>query len=196
MLVPQIVTDIAKNGTRISSSVLTLQSIRSITQRSLLRHWKKIAATRPFPCLTEFEPNPRHYDPKQLICWSVEQSENSTLFRAIDHGRLIAEAFDAPFIGKTMDEVAPQAIRKVVLKSAQCCVESRCPVYSITTTLSEDRTSVDLERLLLPFGYAGRVTQILVSLLLISKAGNAVRKSAKLDLELSAKEIVFGIVTT
>ncbi len=134
-------------------------------------YWGRVARPRPFPRLDEFQPSARLHDPKQLLFWSVEESDGDRIFRALGHGQYVTESFHSKFTGHIMGDLAPANMREFALETANRCAESGCPVYSILATYDAGGNRVDCERLLLPFGANGRVGQILVSLQLISADG-------------------------
>ncbi len=118
------------------------------------------------------------HDPQQLVFWNVEEGEHGRIFRALAHGRYLTEAYNLNWTGKTMDEVAPEPMRELILQTARACVDSGCPAYSIFTTFDAGGQQVDCERLLLPFGRYGRVTHLVGSLQLVSVKGGFTRQSA------------------
>src|SRR6202035_2442871 len=44
----------------------SVQSIKSISQQALTRYWSRLAGSRSFPSIAEFDPEPRLHDPNQL----------------------------------------------------------------------------------------------------------------------------------
>jgi hypothetical protein len=138
-------------------------------------YWARVAQRRPFPSIAEFQPNTRLHDPKQLLFWNVEEREDERIFRALGHGQYVTESYHSSIVGRTMGELAPANMREFALETANRCVISRCPVYSIIATHDAEGRRVDCERLLLPFGVDGRVGQVLVSLQLISAEGSFTR---------------------
>ena len=152
-----------------ASRLISLDPIKSGSQRALASHWDRLAAGRPFPALAEFTPEPGLYDPTQLVVWNIEGEGRQLKFRALYQGENVAEVFSSAWSGKTMDQVIPMALRRITIGAAKECVANRCLVYSIISTVDGNEQRVDCERLLLPFGRDGsRVEQILASLQLKS----------------------------
>jgi hypothetical protein len=141
-------------------------------------YWGRLAGRRTFPRLEEFQPEQRMHDPQQLAFWNVEDVEGGRVFRALANGRYLTEAYNLSWVGKTMDEIAPAPTREWILQTARECVDSGCPMYSVMTTVDPEGQQVDCERLLLPFGRYGRVTQLVGSLQLVSVKGGFTRQSA------------------
>ncbi len=154
----------------------TINSIRSISQRGLAIYWARLAKADRLPSFREFDPGPRVHDPKQLAIWNVKSDGGRTVFRALYRGSLLDEAFNEGWIGRTLHDVTPPALRPAIISGSQECTGKRCAIYMILRTADGAGHSVDLERLLLPFGDDGQVKQIVASLQLISLKGAAERR--------------------
>ena len=134
------------------STFLPAQAVRSISQFGLLMYWARLANSRPFPRLDQFQAPARLHDPKQFIFWNVEDSEHGRVFAALGQGRYVTEGFNAVLSGRTMESVVPTSMREFALETSNQCASSGCPVYSVIATFNADGKRVDCERLLLPFG--------------------------------------------
>ncbi len=177
-------------------SPLTVQSIRSVSQRALLTYWASVATRRPYPTLEECQPEPRLHDPKHLVFWNVEENRTGgRTFRALAHGRYLTEAFHGNGEGLTMEEVMPPNVRDFIVQTANECADTGCPLYSILATVDADGKRVDCERLLLPFGRYGRVTQLLGSLQLISVDGHFHRDTVLQRFQLQTEVVLCGLVS-
>jgi hypothetical protein len=140
-------------------------SVKSPSQLALLTYWDKLAAGRRFPAIAELKPDPGMHDPRQLLIWNVEGSGRLQKYRAVYQGDNVAEAFNAAWAGKTMEQVMPMSLRRVTLDAAKECAASGCPVYAIYSTIDANDVRVECHRLLLPFGGdGGKVEQMLASL--------------------------------
>lgn len=156
----------------------TIASIHSISQRGLAAYWQKLSAqSRSIPSFDRFQPEERLHDPKQLAVWKVEPGGEQPVFRALYRGRLLDEAFNYGWVGKTLDEVAPPGMRETIVTASNECARTGCAIYTIIRTFDNGYHAVDLERLLLPFGENGRVEQIVASLQLISPEGSFQRQT-------------------
>jgi len=179
----------------VQRSLLTAQSIKSVSQRTLLMYWASVAKRRPYPTLDEFRPEVRLHDPKQLLFWNVEDNgAGSRTFRALGQGRHVTEAFHTDWKGKTMGEVMPSNVRDFIIQTANECADTGYPVYSIFATIDADGRRVDCERLLLPFGSFGRVAQLLGSLQLISVDGEFDRGTILERFEGHTEIILSGLI--
>ena len=157
-------------------------------------YWARVAQRRPFPSIDEFQPSARLHDPKQLLFWNVEESQGERIFRALGHGQYVTESYHSHFVGHTMNDLAPPNLREFALETANQCVVSGCPVYSIIATPDAEGERVDCERLVLPFGVDGRVGQLLVSLQLISAEGRFSRATIFNRFSGNAEVMVSGVV--
>ena len=166
---------------------VSLHAIRSSNQRALAAHWNALAANRPFPVIEEFSPDPKDHNPGQLIVWDVERTDadGGYRFRARQLGERAVEALGNHLVaGKTMDEVAPPALREISLEGARECATSGCAVFTIITTIAANGLQIDCERLLLPFGGDGSTVQhIVAALQLISYQGTVERQSVSREFE-------------
>jgi hypothetical protein len=169
-----------------------LSSIKSISQRTLALSWARAAGCDPFPRLEAFQPPSRGYDPKYIVMWSVESSEQGRIFRGLYQGDHIATGFRGQWVGRSMADVIPESLRATALEAANFCAENGRAIYMIYRTVTEDGTSIDCERMLLPFGCRQTgVRQVLASNEPISFAGN-VNLSTVLDHFNARFEIAFA----
>jgi hypothetical protein len=164
----------------------TIDSIRSISQRALLSYWGRLANGGLVP-FEEFEPSSRIHDPKQLAVWKVDAKVGQTHFRALYRGKLLDEAFNEGWAGKTLAEITPPSLRDPIISVSNHCASTGCAVYTILRTYDNAGFAIDLERLLLPFGKAGRVQQIVASLQLISLKGVVDRPQVARSFELKSE---------
>jgi len=174
---------------------LTIQSVKSISQRVLLWYWNDLAAGRRFPAMSDFHFDARMHDPKGLLIWNIERDAGRRRFRARYHGERIAEAFQGSWVGKTMDEIVPQAVRQYGLDAAHECAESGCAVFSVISTVDVAGHRVDCERLLLPFGNGVEVEQLVASMQLISLRGNFERKTVLNDYRMTSRVELAGRIS-
>jgi hypothetical protein len=165
---------------------VSMHSIRSSNQRALAAHWNALASDRGFPAIGAFNPQATGHNPEQMILWDVESAgeTRSSCFRVRKVGLRAVEAIgDSPIgpIGKTMEELAPPALREISLNGARECVASGCAIYEIITTVDANAHVVECERLLLPFGDGDSVEHIVASLQLISFQGAIERQGFARD---------------
>jgi hypothetical protein len=160
----------------------TLHSIRSDSQRALAVAWARLAK-EGLPSFDHFHPEPGIHDPKQLVAWKVEIHDGQLDFRALYRGKLVDEAFNDGWIGKTLREVAPPALQPAIIGASDHCVSTGCAVYMVLRTYHGAGSPVDLERLLLPFGKSGRVKIIVASLQLSSPENVFERRKIVEDFE-------------
>jgi hypothetical protein len=159
-----------------------VQSIRSISQRGLAALWARLAK-QGLPAFDRFAPEARVHDPKQLVVWKVERAEGQFVFRALYRGRLVDEAFNDDWAGKTLTGITPLSLQDSIVSASDQCASTGCAIYTVLRTYDGAGYPVDLERLLLPFGKNGRVQTIVASLQLISLKGTVERRKVVEDFE-------------
>jgi hypothetical protein len=156
----------------------SIQGIRSISQRSLAVYWQRLGGkSQTIPSFNQFQPEERIHDPKQLAVWKVETGEEESTFRALYRGRLVGEAFNEGWVGRTLVEVTPPTLQNAIVGASNECEKTGCAIYTILRTYDSAYRAVDLERLLLPFGENGRVEHIVASLQLVSLKGSFQRQT-------------------
>ncbi len=156
---------------------LSIQAVKSISQRRMLWHWSELAAGRRFPAFSDFHSDGGMIDPKATMIWSVEDECGRRTFRARHHGARLTQAFHDDWVGRTMQEVVPEHVRQYAIDTANECAESGCAVFSILSTVDAAGHRVDCERLLLPFGTDAKVEALIASMQLISLQGNYERST-------------------
>jgi hypothetical protein len=151
--------------------------------------WARLAKNG-LPSFDQFRPGPEVHDPKQLVAWKVERTQGHFAFRALYRGGLVDEAFDDSWTGKTLAEVTPQSLQVPIISASNHCASTACAVYTVLRTRDGAGYSIDLERLLLPFGNDGRVQLILASLQLISLEGTVERSKILQKFQLHSKTVL------
>lgn len=164
---------------------VSLHSIRSSNQRALATHWNMTATTRGFPTIAAFNPQSTGHSREQIVQWDVERTDETSgpIFRARAMGLRATEAIGGGHIGKTMEELAPPALRAISLNGARECAATGCAIYEIITTVDANAHQIDCERLLLPFGDGDTVEQIVAALQLISFQGTIERQEIARDFQ-------------
>jgi hypothetical protein len=160
-----------------------------MTQRGLAVAWARLAKNG-LPSFDQFDPGAEVHDPKQLVAWKVERSEGRFVFRALYRGGLVGEAFDDSWTGKTLAEVTPPPLHVPIIGASDHCASTACAVYTVLRTRDGAGYSIDLERLLLPFGKNGRVQLILASPQLISMEGTVERSKIFQRFQLYSKTVL------
>jgi hypothetical protein len=167
----------------------TVQSIRSVSQRALAATWARLCK-EGLQSFDQFDPEDGIHDPKQLVVWKVEVNDNQLVFRALYRGRLLDEAFNDGWAGKTLREVTPPSLQPAIIGASEHCVSTGCAIYTVLRTYDGAGFAIELERLLLPFGKNGRVKIIVASLQLISLEGTVERRKIAKDFEAQSEAVV------
>ena len=167
----------------------TVHSIRSVSQRALAASWARLCKDG-LPSFDQFDPEPGIHDPKQLVAWKVEINGGQLVFRALYRGRLVDEAFNDGWTGKTLREVTPPSLQPAIIGASDHCVSTGCAIYMVLRTHDGAGRPIELERLLLPFGKNGRVKIIVASLQLTSPEATVERGKVAKDFEAQSEAIV------
>jgi hypothetical protein len=167
----------------------TVHSIRSVSQRALAASWARLCH-EGLPSFDQFDPEPGAHDPKQLVAWKVEVKDDQLVFRALYRGRLVDEAFNDGWTGKTLREVTPPSLQPAIIGASEHCVSTGYAVYTVLRTYDGAGFAVELERLLLPFGRNGRVKIIVASLQLVSPERTVERGKVAKDFEARSEAVV------
>lgn len=176
-----------------SFNSISIQSIKSHSQRALGSHWDRLAACRRFPAFKEFKPEPAAYNSGQLVVWNIEGVGRLQKFRALYQGEDVAQVFNSAWAGKTMEQVVPMSLRRLTLDAAKECAASGCLVYTIVSTIDANDHRVDCERLLIPFGSNdSKVEQILASLQLTSVSRQIQRTKILNNFQMQANLLFSG----
>lgn len=167
----------------------TLDSIRSASQRALAATWARLCRDG-LPAFDQFDPEPGSHDPKQLVVWKVEIKDGQWVFRAMYRGRLLDEAFNEGWAGKTLREVTPPSLQPAIIGASDHCVSTGCAIYMVLRTNGGAGSIIELERLLLPFGKNGRVKIIVASLQLRSLEKTVERSTVAKDFTAQSEAVV------
>jgi hypothetical protein len=168
----------------------TVHGIRSVSQRALAASWARLC-DEGLPSFDAFDPEPGTHDPKQLVAWKVETNNGAQLvFRALYRGKLVDEAFNDGWTGKTLREVTPPSLQPAIIGASEHCVATGYAVYTVLRTYGGAGFPIELERLLLPFGRNGRVKIIVASLQLVSLEGTVERRKVAKDFEAQSEAVL------
>jgi hypothetical protein len=167
----------------------TVHGIRSVSQRALAASWARLCDAG-LPSFDAFDPEPGTHDPKQLVAWKVETTGAQMSFRALYRGRLVDEAFNDAWTGKTLREVTPPSLQPAIIGASEHCVSTGYAIYTILRTYGAAGFPIELERLLLPFGRNGRVKIIVASLQLVSLQGTVERCEVAKNFEAQSEAVL------
>jgi hypothetical protein len=179
----------ARKGLTLNFENGTAHSIRSVSQRALAASWARLGK-EGLPSFDQFDPEPGVHDPKQLAVWKVGVNDDQLVFRALYRGRLLDEAFNDGWTGKTLREVTPPSLQPAIIGASDHCASTGCAIYTVLRTYDGAGFPIELERLLLPFGKNGRVKVIVASLQLTSLERTVERRKIAKNFEAQSEAIV------
>jgi hypothetical protein len=113
----------AREGLALNFENGTVHGIRSVSQRALTESWARLCK-EGLPSFDQFDPEPGVHDPKQLAVWKAEVKDGQLVFRALYRGRLLDEAFNEGWAGKTLREVTPPSLQPAIIGASDHCVRA------------------------------------------------------------------------
>lgn len=152
--------------------------VRSVKQRDLLNAWlRALGAGRALPMLTDYRPERIADELVDMMGYDVEGEGFDARFVITQEGSRLATTYGSEHVdpGKRTnryldDAIGPQRYARVI-PCYRACLAHRRPTYSISMVQDADGKDVSYERLLLPFGSAAKVEQIVGSFKAISIEG-------------------------
>jgi hypothetical protein len=152
--------------------------VRFIKQRVMLNSWlRALAQGTPLPVTADFRPDGIAEELDDMMGFDVEGDGEAARFLITQEGAHLAATYGSDHIAPDQrtnryldDAIGPERYARV----APCylaCVARKRPIYSISRVSDADGKEVSFERLLLPFGRAERVEQIIGSYKAISLEG-------------------------
>ena len=152
--------------------------VRSVKQRDLLNAWLRVLGKgQALPVIEDYHPDRVADEMTDMMRFDVIGSGAAARFLITHEGARLTTAYGNEHIDpdKRTNRYLDDAIGPVrygrVVASYLTCVERRRPTYTVAMVQDEDGKEVAYERLLLPFGNADAVTQIVGSYKAISIEG-------------------------
>jgi hypothetical protein len=152
--------------------------IRSIKQRELFNAWlRALGKQRPLPALGDYRPDRIAEELADMMGYDVEGEGFAARFLITQEGARLSATYGNEHVDPDRrtnryldDAIGPTRYARVA-PSYRVCLERKRPTYSVSMVQDADGKDVSYERLLLPFGSAGHVEQIVGSYKAISIEG-------------------------
>ena len=152
--------------------------VRSVKQRDLLNAWlRTLRSGRTLPVLADYQPDRIADEVADMMGFNVEGEGDTARFLITLEGSRLTATYGNEHIDPDKrtnryldDAIGPERYARVV-PSYRACLARRRPTYSVSMLQDADGKDVSYERLLLPFGSAGGVEQIVGSYKAISIEG-------------------------
>jgi hypothetical protein len=152
--------------------------VRSIKQRDLLNAWLRAAVKlRTLPVLEDYQPDRIADERADMMGFDVTREADGARFLITHEGATLTATYGNEDVdpGKRTnryldDAIGPERYARVVAPYRICVMRKR-PTYSVSMVQDPDGKDVSYERLLLPFGTADAVEQIIGSYKSISIDG-------------------------
>jgi hypothetical protein len=152
--------------------------VRSIKQRVLLDAWLHASRkSRALPAVGDYQPDGIANELTDMMGFDIEGEGDDVRFLITQEGATLAAAYGNQHsdpgqrTNRYLDDAIGPARYARVVPCYRTCLARKRPVYSISTAQDADGKDVSFERLLLPFGRADRVEQIVGSYKAISIEG-------------------------
>jgi hypothetical protein len=152
--------------------------VRSVKQRELLNVWlRSVVSMHSLPRVETFQPERLDDELADMMRFDVIGDGNLARFRITHEGTRLSAAYDtedvapADRINRFLDDAIGAMRYQRVHNSYHVCVSQRRPIYTVSTVYDSEGREVAYERLLLPFGNAEAVDQIVGSYKTISVDG-------------------------
>jgi hypothetical protein len=176
--------------------------VRSVKQRELLNTWLRICGNfRALPPVEDYRPDRIEDELVDMMRFDVVRDGDTSRFLITHEGSRLTVTYGNEYVDpdKRTNRYLDDAIGPVrygrVIASYQTCVERRRPTYAVSMVKDEDGKDVAYERLLLPFGRAGVVTQIVGSYKTISiEGGFKVRDLMSINAEADPVSVVRAVI--
>ena len=153
--------------------------VKSIRQREFLNTWlRALRKPRPLPTLLDFKPERINADElADMMGFNVEGDGEAARYVITHEGSRLTATYGNDHVDPAKrtnryldDAIGPDRYGRVV-SSYRACITLKRPTYSVSMVRDPDGKDVSYERLLLPFGPADRVEQIVGSYKAISIDG-------------------------
>jgi hypothetical protein len=153
--------------------------VRSIKQRDLLNAWlRAVGKLRTLPALADYQPDRIADEQADMMSFDVAGETDNARFLITHEGTRLTATYGNDYVDPDKrtnryldDAIGPERYARVVAPYRVCLMRKR-PTYSVSKVQDPDGKEVSYERLLLPFGSAGAVEQIIGSYKSISIEGN------------------------
>jgi hypothetical protein len=150
--------------------------VKSVKQRDLLNAWlRALGRGRALPLLGDYHPDRVADELAEMMGFDVEGGGDDARYLITQEGSRLTATYGNEHPDKRANRYLDDAIGPAryarVLPSYRACLEHRRPTYSISLVQDADGKEVSYERLLLPFGRAKNVEQIVGSYKAISIEG-------------------------
>ena len=152
--------------------------IKAIRQRSLLTEWSRrhFESGEQLSSLDSFRPDFFEEEKDDMLIYEVADCSTEPRLIIRYDGQRLSQAYAKVGKGSALQDVMGPKRAAVILPIYYACVQRRLPIYSICAATDVHGTQVNFERLLLPFGANGHVTDLIASVKTISVDGSFEQK--------------------
>lgn len=146
--------------------------VKSIRQRDLLNTWLRLfARSQSIPRVADYQPERIEDELPDLVYYTVDMLAAPPRLTILSNGTRMSSAYGNTGKGRYLDEYLGERLAPIVMPVYHECIHRRLPAYTIADMTDVNGRTVAYERLLLPFGDDGVVSDIIASLKTISEDG-------------------------
>ncbi len=152
--------------------------VKSVKQRDLLNAWLRVLGKRAtLPVLADYRPDRIADELADMMGFDVDGTGEAARFLITQEGARLTATYGNEHIdpdkrtNRYLDDAIGPARYARVVHSYITCIARKRPTSSVSTVQDADGKDVSYERLLLPFGSADTVEQIIGSYKAISIDG-------------------------
>jgi hypothetical protein len=146
--------------------------VKSIKQRDLLNTWLRLyAREQKIPDIRDYRPERLEDELSDLVYFDVNAGKEPPQITIQSEGTRISAAYGHTGKGRPLEDYIGAPLVPSVMPVYHECVRRALPVYTIAHIDDVHGRVVAYERLLMPFGQNGAVTQAIASLKTISEDG-------------------------
>lgn len=130
-------------------------SIRCVQQIGMLKLWERLKGTADLPEVSAVQGADIERLRDKLMLLDVEWQDEEPRYLIRFHGSDFERMHNRNCIGLFLNNVMAPAVRERGLKTYRQVVDLRIPAFNSTPVRGEDGSTVNYERLLLPFTQSG-----------------------------------------
>ena len=152
--------------------------VKSVKQRDLLNAWlRALGKHKALPLLGDYRPDRISDELADMMGFDVVGGGDEARYLITQEGSRLTATYGNEHIdpdkrtNRYLDDAIGPARYARVVHSYRACIARKRPTYSVSTVRDPDGKDVSYERLLLPFGRADTVAQIVGSYKAISIEG-------------------------
>lgn len=147
-------------------------SIRCVQQISMLKLWERLKGTTGLPKASAVHGADIERLRDKLMLVDVEWQDGEPRYLIRFHGSDFERMHNRNCIGLFLNDIMAPAVRERGLKTYRQVVDRRIPAFNSTSVRGEDGSTVNYERLVLPFTQSGEAVDHIYSVVTLFTEDN------------------------